>query len=206
MQKKKIIIFTLIFFLSNCGFTPIYLDNNKSIFSIEQVNYEGDRELNNFLKLNLNRYKDVNNDNKIFIEANTKYEKIVLSKDGTGKATSYQLIAEVVFLVKPNNKKILIAISPVIPHFSHECMEILQINEKLLWPKVDEKTLLHDNIKFVIQFNGRTRQIMETKKNNDEQTLLAEIKKDTKLKKYLENKKIIKKIFIPNKLINILTN
>ena len=85
-------------------------------------------------------------------------------------------------------------------------MEILQINEKVLWPKVDEKTLLNDNIKFVIQFNGKTRQIMETKKNNNEQALLAEIKKDKKLKKYFENKKIIKKIFIPNKLINILTN
>ena len=114
MQKKKIIIFTLIFFLSNCGFTPIYLDNNKSIFSIEQVNYEGDRELNNFLKLNLNRYKDVNNDNKIFIEANSKYEKIVLSKDRTGKITSYQLIAEVVFLIKPNNKKIVVTEKKII--------------------------------------------------------------------------------------------
>ena len=108
MLKKKIIIFTLILFLSNCGFTPIYLDNTKGNFSIEQVNYEGDRELNNFLKLNLNRYKDVNNDNKIFIEANSKYEKIVLSRNETGKITSYQLIAEVEFLIKPNNKKIIV--------------------------------------------------------------------------------------------------
>ena len=108
MLKKKIIIFSLILFLTNCGFTPVYLNNSKVNFSIEQINFKGDRELNNFLKLNLNRYKNANNDDKIFIEANTKYEKIVLSKDGTGKATSYQLIAEVVFLVKPNNKKIII--------------------------------------------------------------------------------------------------
>ena len=114
MQKKKIIIFTLILFLSNCGFTPIYLNNTKGNFSIEQVNYEGDRELNNFLKLNLNKYKDVNNDNKIFIEANSKYEKIVLSKDRTGKVTSYQLIAEVVFLIKPNNKKIVVTEKKII--------------------------------------------------------------------------------------------
>jgi len=114
MQKKKIIIFTLIIFLSNCGFTPIYLDNRKGKFSIEQVNYEGDRDLNNFLKLNLNRYKNINNDNKIFIEANSKYEKIVLSKDRTGKVTSYQLIAEVVFLIKPNNKKIVVTEKKII--------------------------------------------------------------------------------------------
>ena len=108
MPKKKIIIFSLILLLANCGFTPVYLNNSKVNFSIEKVNYKGDRELNNFLKLNLNRYKNVNKDNKIFIEVNTKYEKIVLSKDGTGKTTSYQLIAEVVFLIKPNNKKIIV--------------------------------------------------------------------------------------------------
>ena len=108
MQKKKIIIFTLILFLSNCGFTPVYLNNSKVNFSIEQINFEGDRELNNFLKINLSRYKNTNDNKKIFIEANTKYEKIVLSKDTTGKATSYQLVAEVIFLIKPNNKKIVV--------------------------------------------------------------------------------------------------
>ena len=114
MPKKKIIIFSLILLLANCGFTPVYLNNSKVNFSIEKVNYKGDRELNNFLKLNLNRYKNVNKDNKIFIEVNTKYEKIVLSKDGTGKTTSYQLIAEVVFLIKPNNKKIVVTEKKII--------------------------------------------------------------------------------------------
>ena len=108
MLKKKIIIFSLILFLANCGFSPVYLNNDKINFSIEQVNYVGDRELNNFLKTNLSRYKNINNNKKIFIETNTKYEKIVLSKDVTGKATSYQLVAEVIFLIKPNNKKIVV--------------------------------------------------------------------------------------------------
>ena len=107
MFKKKIIIFSLIFFLCSCGFTPIYLNNNDVNFSIEQINYQGDRELNNFLKINLNQYKNLNTDNKIFIEANTKYEKIVLSKDGTGQITNYRLVAEVVFLIKPINKRIV---------------------------------------------------------------------------------------------------
>ena len=107
MFKKKIVIFSLIFFLSSCGFTPIYLNNNDVNFSIEQINYQGDRELNNFLKINLNKYKNLNTDNKIFIEANTKYEKIVLSKDGTGQITNYRLVAEVVFLIKPINKRIV---------------------------------------------------------------------------------------------------
>ena len=42
-MKKNILVITLIFFLVNCGFTPIYLKNTGLSFSIEQVNYKGDR-------------------------------------------------------------------------------------------------------------------------------------------------------------------
>jgi outer membrane lipopolysaccharide assembly protein LptE/RlpB len=109
MLKKNIITLSLIFFLTNCGFTPIYLKNNNINFSIEQVEYTGDRDFNNFLKINLDRYKDEKNDNKIFLNVDTKYEKNILSKDNTGKITSYQLEIEVIFIVKSTNKKIKIS-------------------------------------------------------------------------------------------------
>jgi len=92
----------------------------------------------------------------------------------------------------------------VIPHFSNECMEILNIKEKLLWPTVDEKFLEEDNIKFIIQFNGKTRKIIELKKDTNEETLIKKIKEDKKLNEYLGDNKILKKIFIANKLINII--
>ena len=105
-----------------------------------------------------------------------------------------------------NYKKILIAISPVIPHFSNECMTMLNTNEKILWPKINEKFLLEENIKFIIQFNGKTRKIIISKKDTSEDLLLEKIKEDSKLNEFLDNKNIQKKIFIPNKLINIITN
>ena len=105
-----------------------------------------------------------------------------------------------------NYKKILIAISPVIPHFSNECMKMLSINEKILWPKVNEKFLLEENIKFIIQINGKTKKIIISKKDTSEDLLLEKIKNDNKLNEFLKNKDIQKKIFIPNKLINILIN
>jgi leucyl-tRNA synthetase len=105
-----------------------------------------------------------------------------------------------------NYMKILIALSPVIPHFSNECLQILNIDKKILWPKINEKFLLEENVKFVIQFNGKTRKILILKKNTNENLLLEKIKKDSKLDKFLNNKDIKKKIFIPNKLINIITN
>ena len=109
MLKKNIIILSLILFLTNCGFTPIYLKNNNLNFSIEQIKYTGDRDLNNFLKINLDRYKNEKINNKIFLNGETKYEKNILSKDGTGKITSYQLKVEVTFVVESTNKKIRIS-------------------------------------------------------------------------------------------------
>jgi len=108
MIKKNVIILSLIFFLTNCGFTPIYLKNTNVNFSIEQINYTGDRELNNFLKTNLDQYKNKKIDNKFYIEAKSNYKKIVLSKDGAGNVTDYQLEVEVIFLIKPLDKTIKI--------------------------------------------------------------------------------------------------
>ena len=78
------------------------------------------------------------------------------------------------------------------------------IKEKVLWPKIDNKVLLEDNIKFIIQFNGKTRKIIISKKDTSEDMLLAKIKEDNKLNEYLTNKQIKRKIFIKNKLINII--
>ena len=99
MIKKNIIFLSLILFLNSCGFTPIYLKNNNVNFSIEQVNFIGDRELNNFLKINLNKYKNEDVNNKIFIEVKSEYNKLILSKDNAGEVTNYQLEAEIVFLI-----------------------------------------------------------------------------------------------------------
>jgi len=106
MIKKNISLIFLIFFLTNCGFTPVYLSNTNINYSIEQVDYTGDRELNNFLKSNLNKYKNDKIDKKIFIEVNSIYKKNILTKDGTGKITSYELEAVIIFLVQPLNKEI----------------------------------------------------------------------------------------------------
>jgi len=114
MIKKNTIIISLIFILTSCGFTPIYLNNNNINFSIEQVDYIGDKELNNFLKIQLNKYKKKDVDNKIYIEVNSVYNKNVLSKNEAGEVTNYELKVEVTFLVKSTNRKIKITEKKII--------------------------------------------------------------------------------------------
>lgn len=118
MLKKNIIILFLITLLSNCGFTPIYITKNNTNFSIEKIDFTGDRELNNFLKSNLNQYKNKKVDNKIYIEAVSIYEKNILSKNSSGEVTKYQLEAEIIFKIKPSNKEIKIAEKKIMNNMS----------------------------------------------------------------------------------------
>jgi len=96
------------FLLANCGFSPIYVKNTNNNFSIENVIYNGDKELNNFLKTNLNQYKNEEANKKVDIEAISEYEKIILTKNNAGNVTNYKLIAKVTFLIKSTDRKIYI--------------------------------------------------------------------------------------------------
>ena len=101
-------------------------------------------------------------------------------------------------------KKILITIMPMIPHFSNECLKEIEIKENLVWPVVEKKYLVKKTSSIVIQINGKKRELIETKIDIKEEELLEIILNSQNLKKYLENKEIKKKIYVPNRLINII--
>jgi len=101
-------------------------------------------------------------------------------------------------------KKILITMNPVIPHFSQECLELIGEKGQIMWPKIDEEFLIENKSNFVVQINGKTREIIVADRNISEENLLIKINENTKLKSYIEGKSIKKKIFIPEKLINII--
>ena len=102
MIKKFTIVIALII-LTGCGFTPIHSKKNNNSFSIEQINFSGERELNNFLKIGLTRYKS-SSDKKFFIDVESEFSKNIITKDKTGKATNYELIANVTFNFKSIKK------------------------------------------------------------------------------------------------------
>ena len=103
----------------------------------------------------------------------------------TGAVILFGVMVSIIILNKfekvkliENYKKILIAINPVIPHFSSECLEMIKVKEKIFWPEINESYLLEENINFIIQINGKTRKIIETKKNivSDEEEEKNDIK------------------------------
>ena len=64
-----------------------------------------------------------------------------------------------------------------------------------------------EEIKIAIQINGKTRDVIAIKKDLAQQEIENIILKNLKIKKYVDNKKIIKTIFVKNKILNyILSN
>ena len=100
-----------------------------------------------------------------------------------------------------NFMKILI---PFTPHLALECLEQLGAKEINKWPEINDELVVDEKIKIAIQINGKTREIMETKKDLDEKNVIIECKKIQKINDILQNKKIIKIIFVKNRIINYL--
>ena len=65
-------------------------------------------------------------------------------------------------------KKILIAISPIIPHFSSECLNLINQNKNNTWPEYNDELIQEKEIQIVVQINGKKRGIIKTERDMDE--------------------------------------
>ena len=106
--------------------------------------------------------------------------------------------------LKINYLKILTTISPLIPHFACESLELFSEKTENVWPSYDEKFIKDDFIMYVVQINGKKRGLINSKNDITEEELIKKIMVNKDLNKHLKGKKIKKKIFVPNRLINLI--
>mgnify|MGYP001212627184 CR=1 FL=1 len=90
-------------------------------------------------------------------------------------------------------------------------MHLSQSRDQKEKERVDDRNLtivvgesIVDNNDIVIQVNGKKRGIINIKKDLNENEIFNEIKKDDKLSKYIDEDKIKKRIYIKNKIINLI--
>jgi len=102
-----------------------------------------------------------------------------------------------------NYKKILILMSPFIPHFTAECLDNFNQRE-INWPTALKEELIEEVINFVVQINGKKRALLKVKRDLNESKILKEVKSNAETEKLLQNQKIQKTIFVSNRLINII--
>ncbi len=118
-------------------------------------------------------------------------------------------------LTKNNLKTLLLLLAPFAPHLTEELWQRLIISNSQfliqnsihnqLWPKYNPKLIKEKNFTLIIQVNGKVRDKIEVEADILEEKAKELALNREKVKKWLEDKKVKKVIFVPGKLINIVT-
>ncbi len=99
---------------------------------------------------------------------------------------------------------ILILLIPFAPYVSLELLDRLNMPDKahLKWPQMINEFILDENIVIVIQVNGKLRDKITVTASSSKEEILKAAHLSKKIHPYIENKKIRRTIFVPDKLIN----
>ena len=103
-MKKILFNIFIVCFLSNCGFSPIYLQDKNVNYDVKIGNVEGDRLINNLIISQLKINNNETSINKVNININTEYKKVINSKNATGAASSYELVSVTLIDITKNEK------------------------------------------------------------------------------------------------------
>jgi len=154
--------------------------------------------------------------NKLIHEITNLIEKLQMNVVIAKLYSFLNLINEAIENKKTNSDdiknifiKYLIIISAFIPHIANECYSNITGKDDLYnqtWPKFDSKLLKADK-KFIIvvQIDGKKRALIEADANDNEENILNKSLKIKNIETILSSKKIKNKIYVKNKILNIVT-
>ena len=98
-------------------------------------------------------------------------------------------------------------LAPLAPHLAEECHALLgsteSIFQKPFWFEADPKALVEDMVSIAVQVNGKLRGTVDVPINSDQPFVKNLLVNDEKIKKHLDGKEIVKEIYVPNKIYNI---
>ena len=123
------------------------------------------------------------------------YEAYKVIKDSIEKKIKNQILKEGFIIMM----KILL---PFAPHIANECLSKHNVDDVSIWPNINKKLLQNIKVKIAVQISGKTRDILEVKKDLDRDQINILVSESIKASKYLKGTKIKKTIFVKNKVIN----
>ncbi|MDU5215115.1 MAG: leucine--tRNA ligase [Finegoldia magna] len=104
-------------------------------------------------------------------------------------------------------KIFLILLNPVCPHITEEIWQRMGYEgyvHEASWPEYDESKTILDVIELPIQVNGKLRTTVEIGREASENEVFEKAIKDDVVAKYLENKNVVKKIYVKGRIFNII--
>ena len=120
---KKILIPILLLFLTTCGYEAMYSQKNIAYhnFSISEIVFDGENNINIRIKSKLNNYTLVEKDKQFILKIKSSIEKITLAKNIAGDATKYRSVLKLgVQVVLENN---LVNNLEIIESFDYDSIE-----------------------------------------------------------------------------------
>ena len=108
---------------------------------------------------------------------------------------------------KEQYKIFLILLNPVCPHITEEIWQRMGYEgyvHESSWPEYDESKTILDVIELPIQVNGKLRATVEINREASEDEVYEKAVKDDVVAKYLENKNVVKKIYVKGRIFNII--
>ena len=103
-------------------------------------------------------------------------------------------------------KRLLIHLSPICPHITEELWNRLGEKGSIHLqnnPTFNEKLIERNDYTLIVQINGKLRDQIKLEVNTSIEEIMENIITSKKISKYLSDKEIIKKIYIENKLLNL---
>ena len=97
-------------------------------------------------------------------------------------------------------------LNPIAPHITEELWNRLGHSKTIsyeTWPTYDEAKIQDDTIELPIQFNGKLRATIKIAKDLPKEKVESVVKSNERVKSLLEGKNIVKEIYVPNKIYNI---
>src|SRR5205807_7399989 len=95
---------------------------------------------------------------------------------------------------------------PFAPHVTEELWEMFGQRGFILtssWPVADAELMREDVVTIVVQVNGKLRGQIEVANPPVEATVLAAVRENPNVKKWVEGKQVVKEIYVPGKLVNV---
>ncbi|WP_132995754.1 leucine--tRNA ligase [Sporanaerobacter acetigenes] len=100
----------------------------------------------------------------------------------------------------------LILLNPVAPHITEEMWDRLNLGgmlHKATWPKWDKDKIVDEIIEIAIQINGKVRGKETISIDETKESIREKVLKNEGTRKYVEGKNIVKEIYVPGKIYNI---
>jgi leucyl-tRNA synthetase len=103
-------------------------------------------------------------------------------------------------------RDLVLLLAPFAPYLAHELWEMLGEKGNLLkapWPKYDAALAKEEEIEIPVQINGKLRSRVVVSADATEQTVVERALADEKVQALISGRQIVKKIYVPGKLLNI---